>query len=62
MGHQFCVPTPVTPKPRLERKPSVARLHLFAGCELAHGHSRTAEHLAEVAERLRERLAPEAMS
>lgn len=61
MGHLFSVPKPATPKPRLQASVirSVAGLHTFAGCELAHGHACAAERLADTAERLRERLTPE---
>ncbi len=60
MGLLFSVPKPIPAKPRLLLERNAATWNTLAGAELAQGHVRAAEHLAAVAERMRERLSVEA--
>lgn len=60
MGFLFTVPKPIPPKPPLRFSHSPAFLNMLSGAELAQGHVRAAERIADVAEQMRERLAAEA--
>lgn len=60
MGFLFSVPKPIPAKPPLRLPPSVALLATLSGAEVSQGHARAAERIADVAERMRERLAAEA--